>query len=57
MDDTSELKRWKGLTLWLAGRLSVVDPAASWDEWIERADQDVRQVYELPPIDMGKVLH
>lgn len=52
MDLKTELTRWRGIALWMSGRLSVTDPSRTWDEWVERADKDVRRVYDLGPVNI-----
>lgn len=52
MDLKTELTRWRGIALWMSGRLSVTDPSRTWDEWVERADKDVRLIYDLDPVDI-----
>ena len=52
MDPKDELTRWRGIAFWMSGRLSVTDTSKTWDEWIECADQDVRSVYDLPPVNL-----
>ncbi len=52
MDLKNELIRWRGIALWMSGRLSVTDTSRTAEEWIERADKDVRRVYDLPPVDI-----
>ena len=52
MDLKTELTRWRGIALWMSGRLSVIDPSRDWGEWIERADKDVRRIYDLEPVNI-----
>jgi hypothetical protein len=52
MDVKTELRRWRGIALWMSGRLSVIDPSRDWGEWIERADKDVRRIYDLEPVNI-----